>query len=173
MPLDDFSGEAARMSIVNTVTTEAMEVPFNPTEFEEIVEANYARLTVPGLGYEPLQFIGTKNTKYNLDLYCDGLTGLAAEEVNGIHQFRRFLMALCYPQRSATSVAGGGAPRALFIWPNVVRLTCVITQITFRHTRFNLEGKTVLYTARVALEEIRDFVIHMEDVLNLGTERTR
>jgi Contractile injection system tube protein len=168
--LEVASQTPARMSIANVSTGESVEAQFNPTEFEEALEVNWARQTVPGLSHQPLQFVNTGNARFTLELHFevqDPRTDLAQ-----IHRARRFLQSLCYPRRGATDVVGGGPPRALFIWPNVVSLTSVVTALTFKYSRFNLEGTPVQFTAKVSLEEIRDVRLVSEDVLASGSQRS-
>ncbi len=170
MALDVVAQTPARMSIVNVSSGASIEAQFNPTEFEEALEVNWARQTVPGLSHQPLQFVNTGNTKFTLELYfrAQNPTG----ELEQIHHARRFLLSLCYPRRGAADVIGGGPPRALFVWPNVVRLTCVVNTLSFKYNRFNLDGTPVQFTARLGLEEIRDVRLISEDVLANGSQRS-
>ena len=160
----------ARMSIANISTGESVDAQFNPTELEEALEVNWARQTIPGLSHQPMQFVNTGNTKFMLELNFeaqDPTTDLAQ-----IHHARRFLLSLCYPRRGAADVASGGPPRVLFVWPTFVSLTCVITALTFKYSRFNLAGAPVQFTVKVAIEEIRDIRLVSEDVLASGTQRS-
>jgi|SRR5579884_457019 len=165
------AGQApARMSIANVSTGDSIDAQFNPTEFEEALEVNWARQTVPGLSHQPLQFIHTGNAKFTLELNFEAQD--PTTNLDEIHRSRRFLQSLCYPRRGADDVIGGGPPRALFVWPNVVSLTCVVTALSFRYGRFNLDGTPVQFTAKVTLEEIRDVRLLSEDVLQDGTQRS-
>ena len=158
------------MAIANVATGESVEAQFNPTEFEEALEVNWARQTVPGLSHQPLQFVNTGNAKFTLELNFEVQDPNA--DLDQIHHARRFLQSLCYPRRGAEDVASGGPPRALFVWPNVVSLTCVVTALSFKYGRFNVEGTPVQFTAKVTVEEIRDMRLLSEDVLADGTRRS-
>jgi len=158
------------MTIANVSTGESVEAQFNPTEFEEALEVNWARLTVPGLSHQPLQYVNTGNAKFTLELNFEAQD--PTTDLEQIHRTRRFLLSLCYPRRGAADVASGGPSRALFIWPSVVSLTCVITALSFKYGRFNLEGTPVQFTAKVGLEEIRDVRLVSEDVLASGSQRS-
>ena len=68
MGLEVASQRPARMSIANTATGDVVEAQFNPAEFEEALEVNWARQTVPGLSHQPLQFVNTGNVKFTLEL---------------------------------------------------------------------------------------------------------
>lgn len=170
MALDVAGQKPARMSIANVATGESVEAQFNPTDFEEALEVNWARQTVPGLSHQPLQFVNTGNVRFTLELNFE------AQDPNSnleqMHFARRFLQSLCYPRRGAEDVVGGGPPRALFVWPTVISLTCVVTALSFKYGRFNLEGTPVQFMAKVTLEEIRDVRLLSEDVLADGTQRS-
>jgi hypothetical protein len=159
-----------RMSIANVSSGESIEAQFNPTELEEALEVNWARLTVPGLSHQPLQFVNTGNTKFTLELQFEAQN--ATTDVERNLRARRFLQSLCYPRRGAANVAGGGPPRVLFVWPTFVSLTCVIASLSFKYSRFNLAGTPIHFTAKVALEEIRDVRLLSEEVLANGTQRS-
>ena len=170
MALDVAAQKPARMSIANIATGESIDAQFNPTDFEEALEVNWARQTVPGLSHQPLQFVNTGNAKFTLELNFEAQDPTA--DLEQIHLARRFLQSLCYPRRGAEDVIGGGPPRALFVWPNVVSLTCVVTGLSFKYGRFNLEGAPIQFTAKVTLEEIRDVRLISEDVLADGSQRS-
>src|SRR5262249_19434655 len=143
--LDVAAQTPARMSIANVSTGDSVEAQFNPADFEEALEVNWARQTVPGLSHQPLQFVNTGNVKFTLELTVDARE--PAADLDQLLRGRRFLQSLCYPRRGAADVAGGGPPRALFVWPTIVSLTCVITSLTFKYSRFNLAGTPVQFTA--------------------------
>ena len=170
MGLEAAGQRPARMSIANVSTGDYVEAQFNPTEFEESLEVNWARQTVPGLSHQPLQYVNTGNVKFPLELNFEVQD--PTTDLDAIQRARRFLLSLCYPRRGAADVASGGPPRALFIWPNVVSLTCVITALSFKYSRFNLEGTPVQFVAKVSLEEIRDVRLSSEDVLASGSQRS-
>jgi hypothetical protein len=170
MGLEAAGQRPARMSIANVATGESVEAQFNPTEFEEAIEVNWARQTVPGLSHQPLQFVNTGNVRFTLDLNFDAQD--ATTTIEDVLFARRFLQSLCYPRRGAEDVAGGGPPRALFVWPKVIALTCVLTGISLKYGRFALDGTPTQFSAKVTLEEIRDVRLLSEDVLADGTQRS-
>lgn len=170
MGLEVASQRPARMSIANVSSGESVEAQFNPTEFEEALEVNWARQTVPGLSHQPLQFVNTGNVKFTLELNFEAQD--PTTDLEQLHLSRRFLQSLCYPRRGADDVVGGGPPRALFVWPGVVSLNCVVTALSLKYGRFNLEGTPVQFTAKVTLEEIRDVRLLSEEVLADGSQRS-
>ncbi|TMQ08631.1 MAG: peptidoglycan-binding protein [Deltaproteobacteria bacterium] len=170
MALEVAAQTPARMSIANVSSGESIEAQFNPTELEEALEVNWARQTVPGLSHQPLQFVNTGNLKFTLELQFEARSATA--DIDRNLQARRFLQSLCYPRRGAANVAGGGPPRVLFVWPTFVSLTCVIASLSFKYSRFNLAATPIQFSAKLALEEIRDVRLLSEDVLANGTQRS-
>jgi hypothetical protein len=170
MALEVAAQTPARMSIANVSSGESIEAQFNPTELEEALEVNWARQTVPGLSHQPLQFVNTGNVKFTLELQFEAQD--PTTDIDRILGARRFLQSLCYPRRGAADVVGGGPPRALFVWPTFVSLTCVIASLSFKYSRFNLAGTPIHFTAKVAFEEIRDMRLLSEEVLANGTQRS-
>jgi hypothetical protein len=167
---DTVSLAPARMSIANVSTGQSIEAQFNPTEFEEALEIQWARFLIPGLSHQPIQFFQTGNVKFPIELYFQ-----AQDPTSGLEPMllaRRFLQSLCYPRRGAGDILGGAPPRALFVWPNLVSLTCVITSLAFRYAFFNVLGTPTQLTAKLALEEIRDVRLFSEDVLERGSQRS-
>lgn len=156
-----------KMTVTNIVTGDVLEAQYNPTELEEKVGANWARLAALGNSHETLQFTNGKNDLFNFTLFWSSANGGPAQQTV-IERARRFLKSVVKPR----SVIGGGliksagAPRVLFVWPNLLSVECIVTDVTLKHTRFNLLGQTVFYSAVCALEVIRDDFISSDDVLN-------
>lgn len=160
---------APAMTLVNMVTGDARTAQFNPTELEEALGATYAKHQVPGLSHQRKHFINTDDVTFNFELFYHAMSGKASD-LQAILDDRKFLYALAHPRR-AGGISKGGAPRALFIWPTFISLTCVITKLTFKYTHFNSAGSPTRWSARVTLEEIRDEFVGMDDILAQGTQR--
>jgi len=150
-----------RLLFVNLVSTDELEVQFNPTQLMEQIEANWARQTIPGQSHEPLQFVNTANFKLDLELF---FRAISKSELETIHRARRQIFSWAYPRDVAGDVAGGGAPRILVYWPGMLSLTCVMTNAAFTHQRFNKKGRSVQFICRLQLEEIRDTRLHFDEV---------
>lgn len=160
----------AKMALVNLSTGERLEAQFNPERLEETLAASYARQKVPGLSHTVKQFINTEDLieTFQLVFSANGL-GTAAQA--SLLDARRFLMALCYPRLATSLVEGGGAPRALFVWPNFISISAVVTQLRFRYERMSKAGPPTIMVVDCTLEEIRDSLLVSEDVRDNGTER--
>ncbi len=169
MGLDQITIPTAKMLLSNIATGETIEALFNPTRFSESLEVNYARLSIPGLSHQVMQYVNTNNVAIPITLYFDAFKKSSSFE-QVLYQ-RRFLQHLCYPKRGAQTVAGGGTPRALFVWPSFIRLTCVITSLTFQYLNFNRRGQPIRFTADLNFEEIRDIKWFSDDAIVHGSDR--
>jgi len=159
-----------RVTFTNLRTVETVEMPFVPEKFDEMVEVVYARLRVLGLSHEVLHYVGTDNHKFDgFDLF---FRGESPDQVAAIHDGRAFLLSLCYAPSGVTGVRDGAPPRVLFVWPQMVSMTCVITRVRISHERFNRIGMTTEFRATIDLEEIRDVRLTSEDVRAFATART-
>ncbi len=47
-------------------------------------------------------------------------------------------------------------PRTLFIWPGVLTIETVLTELEFQYKQFGVDGSVLVYTATVSFEEILD-----------------
>lgn len=155
------------MTIGNLPTGRVLEAQYNPEELEETIDANFARITVPGLSHQVLHFINTNNLGVSFDLVFDGRMPGAPD----IDFARNFLLSMMYPSRAATSVANGGPARALFFWPLLFSLKCNITKLKIAHRHFGSDGASLRRIISVTLEDALDSRLYAEDVLRLGTLR--
>ena len=171
MSLVAASNPPVRGHLCNLSTGESIEFLLNPTQFNEKVTVNYNRLQIPGLSHQVLQFINTANTTLPVEFYLDKFFARKVSSDPDILDFKKFLQALTVPTAGAEDVVGGAPPRALFIWPALVSLTCVLTSLEFRYQQFGANSHVLVYTARTNFEEIREIRITSEDIRELGSER--
>lgn len=150
-----------RMTITNIATNETFTAQFNPPTFDEEVQANWSKLTVPGLSHQPLQFSHTGNEAFTFSLFW---RATSSAELNQMRSDRRFLKSLCFPQGSAETVAGGAPPRVLLVWPRMLSLTAVVSAVRLSHEEFNRYAQARVTRGTVQIEEIRDVRITSEDV---------
>lgn len=170
MTISQATATPQRLHLVDLRTGEDLEVQFNPEELEVSFGPIWKRLEIPGLPHQPLQYVGGTNTGFTLNLYCVAHT---TQWRQSIEDFERFLLSLCLPSEQADSVSSGAPPRVLVIWPRFLSLTCVVSdKISFKHTRWALDGGVTRYTATVPFEEIRDARLTSEDVRRVGFRRS-
>ena len=144
----------ARCVLVNVATATSMECLFNPQQLTEKVQVHWNRLAVPGLSHQVLQYQSTGNRQLaGVELYMDRF--FAAEQPGDadILAFRSFLHELTTPIALPDIQA---PPRVLVIWPKVVTIEAVLTELELDYRQFALDGSILVYTATCTFEEIRD-----------------
>lgn len=154
-----------RCVLVNVHTAEVMECLFNPTQLSEKVQVNWNRLAVPGLSHQVLQFQSTGNRQVSgVEFYLDRF--FAAEQPGSpdIQAFRAFLRALTVPPSGVEGVAGAAPPRLLLIWPKVLTVETVITDLELQYKQVGVDGELLVYAASCSFEEILDARVTSEQL---------
>lgn len=152
-----------RCVLANLHTAETMECLFNPKQFTEKVQVNWSRLTVPGLSHQVLQFQSTGNRQVGgVELYLDRFFAVRQPGSPDILAFRAFLRALTVPPEGTEGVPSTAPPRTLFIWPKVLTIETVITDLELEYRQFGVDGELLVYTATCSFEEILDLRVTAE-----------
>jgi hypothetical protein len=146
-----------RCALVNVSTGESIDCLFNPSQLSEKVSVNWNRLNVPGLSHQVLQYQSTGNRQLSgVEFYLDRLFAAAAPNAPDVMDFRRFLRALTVSPENAQDVAGGAPPRVLIIWPKVLTVETVLTDVEFQFRQFAVDNTVLVYTATCGFEAILD-----------------
>ncbi len=157
MSLQRTTARPPRCALVNVTTGEAMECLFNPAQLTEKVSVNYSRLQVLGLSHQPLQFQSTGNRTFpGVDFYLDRSFAQAQPGSPEILEFRAFLHALTVPPSATEGVVATSPPRTLIIWPGLLTVEAVLTEVEFKYQQLATDGTVLIYTATVGFEEILD-----------------
>lgn len=154
-----------RCMLVNVLTGESMECLFNPGQLVERVQVNWNRLAVPGLSHQVLQYQGTGNRQIpNVEFYVDRV--FAAEQPGhpDILAFRAFLRSLTVPPAGTEGVVATAPPRTLLVWPGVLTLEAVVTDLEFQYRQFAVDGSVLVYAASCSFEAIVDTRITSEQL---------
>lgn len=176
---------------------QTLTVQFNPTQFQEVVQANYTELAPIGGTGKTLHFSGNENHKFSMELFFhanhnqpgsrnpvfdsnlipdEGFTNVRdvvstiRDRSYQILDARNFLLSLVYPSRS-DEIIQSAPSRVLLVWPEMVSMTVVVRRINITHELFTLHGSSRQYRANMEFEEVRDVRILQEDVLFNGTIR--
>lgn len=149
-----------RVSFTNIVTGETLEAQLNPKQFSASVSANYASLQPPGAGYEPLQYTGTGNPSFPVELL---FVVRSQDEVARLDEARRFFLALLYPRRGQVWIRQAAPPRVLYLWPNVASVVCVVRSFSVTQQRAFVDGSSAEEVMTLQLEETRDGQMFSED----------
>jgi hypothetical protein len=153
-----------------------VEAQFNPERLKETITANWNRFEIPGLSHEPMQYGFTANGRYEFELLFDAGKGahpIKPEAVQRNLQARNLLASWKYLRKQDVLGNIGDTQRLLFIWPNFISLTCVMSDDTvFEYEMFNSIGQPTSFRVQMKLEEIRDVILYAEDILSLGNQRS-
>jgi hypothetical protein len=157
-----------RCFLVNVTTAASFDCLFNPTQLSEKVQVNWNRIQVPGLSHQVLQYQGTGNRQLSsVEFYLDKLFADKQSSDTDIMEFRRFLRALTVPPENTEGVPATAPPRVLFVWPGVLSLETVLTEVEFQYRQFgvgdsDLSARVLVYTATCSFEEILDVRVTSE-----------
>jgi hypothetical protein len=161
MPLSDALTTPPKCLLVNVASNESQSVLFNPTQLVERVSVNWNRLGVLGLSFQPLQYQNTSNRQLpSVEFYLDKSFAAEAPGDPDIDDFRSFLRAFTVPPASADMAA---PPHALLIWPRVLTIETVFTELEFQYRVFGTDASCLIYVATVTFEEILDVRVTSED----------
>lgn len=165
MPIELAMVRPPRCVLVNVTSGESMECLFNPTQLTEKVQVNWSRLAVPGLSHQVLQFQSTANPSLaGVEFYLDRFFATEQPGEPDIMEFRSFIRALTVPPSGTEGVVETAPPRALFIWPEVLTVETVVTDVEFQYRQVATDGRVLVYAATVTFEEILDVRVTSEEL---------
>lgn len=169
MSLASAAIKAPLMAFANLSTGEVVEAQYNPEQVQIELGVNFQRLGIPGQSHALLQYIHTENPTLSLDLeyHVDKPADFETRD-----NAERFFLSCCYPEGDAGSVAQGGPPTILVVWPNWLALECKVTGVRSRVSRFNATGDPVIETLTVTVEEARDARLTSAEVRENGWRRS-
>jgi len=154
-----------KVSFTNVETAETHVAQLNPKGFAAAVGANYANVQPPGAGYEPVQFSGTGNPTFPVELLYVARSSIEAEAIDDA---RRFFLSLLYPRRGQSSVRQKAPPRVLYVWPEVASVVCVLRSFSTQQQRATFDGMSAEETFSLQLEECRSGQMFSEDARAQG-----
>ena len=130
---------------------------FNPAQLTEKVEVHWNRLSIPGLSHQKLQYQSTGNraiqgVEFHLDQRLQGELHAHLD----VLAFREFIRGLTYPPAESSGPGHRSPPRTLIVWPRVLTVETVVTDVEFRYDHLAVDGQVLVYTAVVGFEEILD-----------------
>jgi hypothetical protein len=150
--MDFLAVRPPRCTLVNLVTQERFECLLNPETLTEKIGVQYRRHVVPGLGHHPLQYESTGNRLVpSVEFALDRRFAGTEPSQQNILVFRTFLLALTRPSRMEVASA---PPRVLVVWPTVVTLEGVLSDVEFRYQAIAHDGTVLAYSATCTFEEV-------------------
>lgn len=150
--MDFLSRRAPRCTLVNVETQERFECLLNPEGLTERISVQYRKHVIPGLGHQPLQYESTGNRQVpSLEFVLDQRLAPTDRGADSLLRFRSFLLALTQP---VTPQIPSAPPRVLVIWPQVLTLEGVLSDVEFRYQALTEDGSVLAYVATCSFEEV-------------------
>lgn len=152
-----------KMEIWNVQESDYLSAQFNPRKLPEKLKAVWTKHAVPGMSHQVLLYSHTENHEFPLELLWAVRTD---DDKKQLDHARKFLMSLLYPWRGHTS-----PPRVVLVWPNIVDMTVIVTDMDSGHEFFDEDLNTTWWVCKLTVQEIRDGRIWGDDIYRNGTLR--
>ena len=68
------------------------------------------------------------------------------------------------PPGGTEGVPATAPPRVLFVWPEVLTVEAVVTDVEFQYRQVAVDGTVLVYAATVTFEEILDVRVTSEEL---------
>lgn len=150
--------------ITNTVTGEKIPVQFNPEEYTQTREINYAQAAIPGLSAPILQFVNGNMQTLEMELFLDSYEEhKAGSSVVNAKQSDVRLLTRKVTELMTIQPATHAPPVLLFTWATLA-FTCVLARATQRFVMFLPDGTPVRARLTVAFNEYRNADMEAKEV---------
>ncbi len=189
------SGESkpARMSFTNLDNGRSLEAQFNPESLDEVLGVDWNELKVQGHSHRPQQYAGTENHEFSFTLEFNAIdngggalvtndssilntpgasSGATQNRQADILLARQYLLSMMYGPQGKQDVVGSSPSRFLFVWPGMVSLTCLVHKLSIKHSKFNKQGQSMVFSANITIKSVSDVRLYSDDVFFNGTFRS-
>lgn len=126
-----------KASFIDLNTAEKKDFQYNPENWSDERNINYATIVIPGLDLPRYQFISGGETVIQLRLFMNALNHPRGGK--GILNDFQWFRSRTYPKRSS-NVLKVAPPKMLFIWPGMYSSKCIITACNADWTYFFPDG---------------------------------
>jgi hypothetical protein len=150
--------------ITNTVTGEKIPVQFNPEEYTQNREINYAQAPIPGLSAPILQFVNGNMQTLEMELFLDSYEEhrVGSTVVNTPQSDVRVLTSRI-TELMAIQPRTHAPPVLLFTWAKLA-FTCVLARASQRFVMFLPDGTPVRARLNVTFNEYRNADLEAKEV---------
>jgi len=150
--------------ITNTVTGEKIPVQFNPEEYTQSREINYAQAAIPGLSAPILQFVNGNMQTLEMELFLDSYEAhkVGSAVINKAQSDVRLLTAKITDLMSIQP-STHAPPVLLFSWGSLA-FTCVLARAQQRFVMFLPDGTPVRARLNVTFNEYRNIDLEAKEV---------
>ncbi len=153
-----------KAQLTNTVTGVAVAVQFNPQEYSQSRDINYAQASIPGLSAPILQFVSGNLQTLEMELFVDSLEEhrLGSRVINtaqsDVRELTRRITDLMNIEPSTHA-----PPVLLFSWGSL-SFTCVLAKLAQRFVMFRPDGVPVRARLTVTFHEYRSTELEAKEV---------
>jgi nucleoid-associated protein YgaU len=150
--------------ITNTVTGVKIPVQFNPEEYTQSREINYAQAAIPGLSAPILQFVSGNMQTLEMELFLDSYeehkvgTTVVNKAQSDVRLLSRKVTELMTIERTTHA-----PPVLLFSWATLT-FTCVLARATQRFVMFLPDGTPVRARLNVTFNEYRNADLEAKEI---------
>jgi hypothetical protein len=146
--IDSLHTRPPRLVLVNLDAGTELTAWANPPHLAMERTAHWNRIAIPGLGHQPLQYVGSANRLLSdVELAFDRRWQPSVNLV----EVRAFLDGLVVPTRLDLPSA---PPRVLLAWPHLLSLEVVVDTVRFEIDQLAAAGGALALRALVTFEEI-------------------
>jgi len=159
--------------ITNTVTGVKIPVQFNPEEYTQSREINYAVAAIPGLSAPILQFVNGNMQTLEMELFLDSYEEhkVGSAIVNKAQSDVRLLTAKV-TDLMAIQPATHAPPVLLFSWGSLA-FTCVLARAQQKFVMFLPDGTPVRARLNVTFNEFRNVDLEAKEVKRETSDYTK
>jgi hypothetical protein len=150
--------------ITNTVTGVKIPVQFNPEEYTQSREINYAQAAIPGLSAPILQFVNGNMQTLEMELFLDSYEEhkVGSSVVNKAQSDVRVL-ARKVTELMSIEPTTHAPPVLLFTWASLT-FTCVLARATQKFVMFLPDGIPVRARLNVTFNEYRNADLEAKEI---------
>lgn len=151
--------------ITNTVTGTKIHVQFNPEEYTQTREINYAQAAIPGLSAPILQFMNGNMQTLEMELFLDSYEQhkVGTKVVNQAQSDVRDLVKQV-TDLMTIDPAKHAPPVLLFTWGKSLAFTCVLARATQKFVMFLPDGTPVRARLNVTFNEYRNADLEAKEI---------
>lgn len=162
-----------KATITNTVTSERVAVMFNPEEYTQTRENNFAAIGVPGLSAPIIQFVHGNQQSLEMELFLDSYESHKSgnrtlnKAGDDVRKLARRVTDLMNIDRTTHA-----PPVLLFTWASL-SFSCVLTRATQRFIMFQPDGTPVRARLTVTFSQYSNAELEPKEIKRETADYTK
>jgi nucleoid-associated protein YgaU len=162
-----------KATITNTITSDRVAVMFNPEEYTQTRENNFAAIGVPGLSAPIVQFVHGNQQTLEMELFLDSYEAHKSgnrtlnKAGDDVRKLARLVTDLMNIDRTTHA-----PPVLLFTWASL-SFTCVLTRATQKFIMFQPDGTPVRARLTVTFSQYSNADLEAKEVKRETADYTK